>query len=224
MKVMILAAGRGERMQPLTLHTPKPLLLAGEKRIIEYTIEALVSAGFKDIIINHAHLGEQLPAYLGDGERYQANIRYSPEPNGPYETAGGIINALPLIGSEPFLVVNGDIWTDYPFEQIKHIDMTDQLCHLVLVTNPEHHPTGDFSLDSNQLSEQGTDKYTYSGIGLYHPALFEGYDVENKPLKPFLLDAIKQHKASGEIYFGQWSDIGTVDRLEQLNQQLLINK
>lgn len=221
---MILAAGHGERMQPLTLHTPKPLLKAGDKRIIEYTIEALVIAGFNDIVINHAHLGEQIPAFLGDGTRYQAKISYSAEPGGPYETAGGIINALPLLGDEPFIVVNGDIWTDYPFKQLKKVDMTKQLCHLVLVPNPQHHPSGDFSLPAGQLSEQGTEKYTYSGIGIYQPALFKGYKVDNMTLKPFLVDAINQHQASGELYQGQWSDIGTIERLQQLDKQLLVEE
>lgn len=221
MKTLILAAGRGERMQPLTHTTPKPLLQAGPKRIIEYTIDALVAAGLNDIVINHSHLGEQFPSTLGDGSRYQAQIQYSAEPEGPLETAGGIVNALPLLGNDPFLVVNGDIWTDYPFEQIaqrildKHIQ-----CHLVLVNNPAHHPAGDFALVSDHLTEQGSEKYTYSGIGIYHPILFNGLKAQPLALRPVLQKAINQQAASGEVYSGQWSDIGTVERLNALAEQL----
>jgi len=221
MKTIILSAGRGERMQPLTNKTPKPLLKVGGKRLIEHTIEALVDAGFSDIVINYAHLGEQFPATLGDGSRYGANIQYSNEDAGRLETAGGIANALPLLGNEPFLVVNGDIWTDYPFHQLKAISLnSDLLCHLVLVNNPEHNPTGDFALQSGLLMTSGQDKFTYSGIGLYHPTLFAGLKPEARPLKPILMKAIAAQQASGEIYSGQWSDIGTVERLETLSQQL----
>lgn len=224
MKAMILAAGLGERMQPLTFTTPKPLLKAGGKCLIEYSIEKLARAGITDIVINLAHLAEQIPAHLGDGERYSVNISYSPEPDGPYETAGGIIHALPLLGDEPFIIVNGDIWTDYPFEQLLTWNFDKQLCHLVLVNNPQHHPTGDFSLSADKLSQQGSEKYTYSGIGLYHPRLFSDLNVQKMALKPLLLEAISQGKATGEYYQGQWSDIGTVERLQQLDKQLSIEK
>jgi MurNAc alpha-1-phosphate uridylyltransferase len=221
MKTIILAAGRGERMQPLTNTTPKPLLKAGDKRLIEYTIDALVQAGLHDLVINHAHLGEQFPAILGDGKRYGATIQYSNEHEGRLETAGGIINALALLGDAPFLVVNGDIWTDYPFEQLANKTLNQQTqCHLVLVSNPEHHPNGDFALSSSLLSEEGNPKYTYSGIGIYDPALFKGLPTQAMPLKPILMKAIHAQQASGEIYDGQWSDIGTVERLNALSQQL----
>jgi len=221
MKTIILAAGRGERMQPLTDTTPKPLLKAGKKRLIEYTIDALVEAGLCDIVINHAHLGEQFPATLGDGKRYGATIQYSNEDEGRLETAGGIINALPLLGDAPFLVVNGDIWTDYPFAQLANKTLNEaQCCHLVLVANPEHHPQGDFSLSSGLLSDQGTEKYTYSGVGLYHPSLFAHLPAAPMPLKPILMKAIDAQQASGEIYQGQWSDIGTVERLATLSERL----
>lgn len=221
MKVIILAAGRGERMQPLTDTTPKPLLKAGGKRLIEHTIDALVAVGLSDIVINHAHLGEQFPATLGDGKRYGARIQYSNEKAGRLETAGGIINALPLLGNAPFLVVNGDIWTDYPFAQLVDKDITDrQGCHLVLVPNPEHHPRGDFALSSGIISDVGTEKYTYSGIGLYHPALFANLPVKAMPLKPILVAAMAAEQATGEVYNGQWSDIGTVARLRSLDQHL----
>ncbi|RKZ79690.1 MAG: mannose-1-phosphate guanylyltransferase [Gammaproteobacteria bacterium] len=220
MKVMILAAGRGERLRPLTDHTPKPLLKAGELRLIEHTIHALVKAGFDDIVINYAHLGEQFPKILGNGNQYGATISYSPEQEGGLETAGGIINALPLLGNEPFLVVNGDIWTDYPFEQLTQSTLTtNSLCHLVLVNNPQHNLHGDFSLSSGLISSKGENKYTYSGIGIYHPDLFSDFKVQRLALKPILLDAIAHQHVSGELYEGEWSDIGTVERLQQLNDQ-----
>ncbi len=221
MKAMILSAGRGERLRPLTDHTPKPLLRAGEHRLIEYLIIALVNAGITEIIINHAHLGQQFPAILGDGQQFGASIIYSPEQQGGLETAGGIINALPLLGDEPFLVVNGDIWTDYPFEQLNDLTLNEScLAHLVLVNNPEHHPHGDFALSSGLLDQQGRDKYTFSGIAVYQPALFVNLEVQRLALKPLLLDAITKQQLQGELYEGQWSDIGTVERLQQLNEQL----
>lgn len=219
MKAMILAAGRGERLRPLTDHTPKPLLKAGNFRLIEHTIQALVKADFKDIVINYAHLGEQFPALLGDGQQYGANISYSPEQEGGLETAGGIINALPLLGNKPFLLVNGDIWTDFPYEKLTSSTLADNLCHLVLVANPEHNQQGDFSLCSGLVSQAGNDKFTYSGIGIYHPDLFSSFKVQRLALKPVILDAIAQQQASGELYEGQWSDIGTVERLQQLTAQ-----
>ncbi len=220
MKAMILSAGRGERMRPLTLQTPKPLLKAGNKRLIEYIIDALVAANINDIIINYAHLGEQFPQVLGNGDRYQANIQYSPEPDGPYETAGGIIHALPLLGDEPFLIVNGDIWTDYNFSHLAQLELADKLCHLVLVTNPEHNPTGDFAINHGLLTQQGQPRFTYSGIAVYQPALFQEYTTQTLALKPLLLKAIEQQKATAELYSGQWSDIGNVARLQQLDAHL----
>lgn len=146
MKAMILAAGRGERLRPLTDNTPKPLIYAGNKRLIEYLIEALVKAGFTELVINYAHLGEQFPEALGDGTKYGAKIQYSPELAGGLETAGGIINALPLLGDEPFLVVNGDIWTDFDFTTLRHFKLADSMqCHLLLVSNPPHNSDGDFA-------------------------------------------------------------------------------
>lgn len=222
MKVMILAAGRGERLRPLTDHTPKPLLQAGPKRLIEHLIEKLVVAGFNDIVINHAYLGEQFEPALGDGARYQANIRYSAERDGGLETAGGIIQALPLLGKNPFLVVNGDIWTEFPFKQISDALLSEeQLCHLVMVDNPEHNPAGDFYLDQDGLlSMDGTPKLTFSGIGIYRPQMFERHPVSKLPLKPILVDAMQKNQVSGQHYQGQWSDIGTVERLNSLVKQL----
>lgn len=225
MKVIILSAGRGERLRPLTDITPKPLLQAGSYRLIEYTINSLVKAGFNDIVINTAHLSEQFPKILGKGDKYNAKISYTTEQEGGLETAGGIINALPLLGNEPFLVVNGDIWTDYPFEKLADFQMQDKMMgHLVFVNNPKHNPEGDFSLSSDLVSLVGNEKLTYSGIAIYHPALFAGYDVQRLALKPLLLKAIDKRQLSGEHYSGQWSDIGTVKRLHQLEQDLAVKE
>ena len=221
MKAMILSAGRGERLRPLTDHTPKPLLMAGKYRLIEHLILALVQAGITEIIINYAHLGQQFPDTLGDGKQFGASISYSPEQQGGLETAGGIINALPLLGNAPFLVVNGDIWTDYSFEQLNNLTLDDRcLAHLVLVDNPDHHPQGDFALSADLLQLQGQEKYTFSGIAVYHPAFFADLDVQRLALKPLLLDAIEKQQLQGELYQGQWSDIGTTERLQQLNDSL----
>jgi len=222
MKAMILAAGRGQRLRPLTDNTPKPLIYAGNKRLIEYLIDALVKAGFTDIVINYAYLGEQFPIALGDGQKYGAHIQYSPELDGGLETAGGIINALPLLGDEPFLVVNGDIWTDFDFSAIKNIALSDnQQCHLVLVNNPSHNPEGDFALDQQgQIQPQGSHKFTFSGIGIYKPTMFTGLDESKRPLKPLFDAAIEQAHVTGQLHQGQWSDIGTLERLDELEQQL----
>jgi MurNAc alpha-1-phosphate uridylyltransferase len=221
MKAIILSAGRGERMQPLTNSTPKPLLEVGGKSLIEHTIKTLVNAGINNIVINYAHLGEQFPSKLGDGSRYNATIEYSNEQDGRLETAGGIVKALPLLGDAPFLVVNGDIWTDYPFRELEKAKLNSKiLCHFVLVNNPEHNPKGDFSLASGLLSQAEQKKLTYSGIGIFHPSLFANLKLEPKPLKPILLSAIAAQQVSGEVYSGQWFDIGTVERLNALSNHL----
>jgi MurNAc alpha-1-phosphate uridylyltransferase len=217
MKVMILAAGRGERMRPLTDVTPKPLLPVGGKTIIEHTLNQLVSSGFKDIIINHAHLGQQIEEYLGEGQRYGANIQYSPEGEQGLETAGGIINALPLLGSDVFMVVNGDIATNFPFETLE--EQLVDLAHLVLVDNPQHHEKGDFGLEaSGQVTLKTVERYTFSGIGLYHPDLFKDLPSGSSKLGPLLRQAISNQRVSGQKFSGFWMDIGTPERLQALNQ------
>ncbi|MCX4188266.1 N-acetylmuramate alpha-1-phosphate uridylyltransferase MurU [Methylophaga sp. OBS4] len=223
MKAMILAAGRGERLRPLTDHTPKPLIQAGNKRLIEYLIEGLVAAGFNDLVINHAHLGEQFPAYLGDGSRYQARIQYSAENQGGLETAGGIINALPLLGDDNFLVVNGDIWTDFNFKRLKGFKLAaDKLCHLIMVSNPPHNPQGDFAIDhEGEIHADGEQKFTFSGIGIYSRNMFSGLSNKKRPLKPLFDQAIANKQISGEFYPGLWSDIGTTERLQELEKQLI---
>jgi MurNAc alpha-1-phosphate uridylyltransferase len=214
MKAMILAAGRGERMRPLTETTPKPLLRVGGQCLIEYHLRALARAGVHDIVINHSWLGQQIVDYLGNGRRYGVAIVYSDESEAPLETAGGIIQALPVLDSEPFILVNGDIWTDYDFTRLPQT--LNNKAHLVLVDNPGHHPVGDFSLQSHILKNNG-DKLTYSGIGVYSPALFAGLATGVRPLAPLLRAAIAQGEISGEWYRGQWWDIGTPARLQQLD-------
>lgn len=217
MKAMILAAGRGERLRPLTDHTPKPLLQAAGKALIVYQIEALAQAGIHDIIINHAHLGEQIEQQLGSGAHWGVTIHYSPESDA-LETGGGIFNALPLLGDEPFLVVNGDIWTDYDYSQLQLAE--GDLAHLVLVKNPPHNSKGDFVLQRGQVVEAEAARYTFSGIGLYHPALFAGCSAGAFPLAPLLRQAIGSGSVSGEFFNGSWIDVGTVQRLQQLSQML----
>lgn len=215
MKAMILAAGRGERMRPLTDHTPKPLLKVSGRALIEHTIDQLVVAGFTDIVINHAHLGQQIVDYLGDGQRYGATIQYSPEGELGLETAGGIINALPLLGEGVFLVVNADIATDFPYAQLK--DLTPDLAHLVLIDNPLHHLQGDFGLDERgQLCEHQSHQLTFSGIGLYHSDLFKDLEVGRRKLGLLLREAVAAGRVSGQHFTGFWMDIGTPERLQAL--------
>ncbi|HYN78807.1 MAG TPA: nucleotidyltransferase family protein [Lamprocystis sp. (in: g-proteobacteria)] len=219
MRAMILAAGRGNRMRPLTDQTPKPLLLAGGKPLIQYHIERLVAVGVQEIVINHAHLGGRLEEALGDGGRYGASIRYSAEGEGQaLETGGGIFKALPWLGPEPFIVVNGDIWTDCPFGDLT---LPDQgLAHLVLVENPPHNPTGDFTLDRGRVFAAGASRLTFSGVGLYHPALFAACRPGAFPLAPLLRRAMEDNRVSGQLHHGHWFDIGTPERLQELDQWL----
>jgi MurNAc alpha-1-phosphate uridylyltransferase len=218
MKVMILAAGRGERMRPLTDHTPKPLLQVAGKAIIEHTIIQLVAAGFTDIVINHAHLGRQIEDYLGDGAPWGATICYSPEGETVLETAGGIINALPLLGDGVFLVVNGDIATDFPFATLKQ--QTVELAHVVLVNNPVHHPDGDFALDdAGGVSEHGDEKFTFSGIGLYRAEWFAALAPGVRKLAPLLREAMAAGRVSGQRHAGFWLDVGTPARLQELERR-----
>lgn len=214
MKAMILAAGRGERMRPLTLTTPKPLLRAGGRCLIEYHLEALVRADVREVVINHAWLGQQIVDFLGNGQRYGVRIQYSDEGDSPLETAGGIVQALPLLGKDPFILVNADIWTDYDFSRLPA--RLSGKAHLVLVDNPPHHPEGDFALDSHILRNTG-ERLTYSGVGVYSPALFAGLAPGVRPLAPLLRAAIEQAEISGEWYRGQWWDIGTPQRLQELD-------
>ncbi len=218
MKAMILAAGRGERMRPLTDRVPKPLLEAAGKPLIQYHIEALREAGFTELVVNHAHLGAQIVARLGDGRAFGVRIDYSPEPEGALETGGGIRQALPLLGAGAFIVVNGDIWTDYPYRELRR--EPEGLAHLVLVDNPRHHSDGDFQLQGATVAAEGDKRLTFSGIGLYRPELFAGAPQGRFPLAPLLRSAMQAGQVSGEHYRGRWMDIGTTERLAELDRQL----
>jgi MurNAc alpha-1-phosphate uridylyltransferase len=219
MKAMILAAGKGERMRPLTLTTPKPLVCAGGVPLIVYHLRALARAGFREVVINHAWLGQQIEDYLGDGAAFDLRIVYSPEGE-PLETGGGIFRALPLLGDKPFLVVNGDIWTDYPFERLPHA--ISGLAHLVLVDNPRHNPRGDFTLAGDVVAEAatGAPKHTYSGIAVLHPYLFAGCGAGAFKLAPLLRQAMQQGLVSGEHFSGHWVDVGTHERLAEVERLL----
>ena len=219
---MILAAGRGERMRPLTDHTPKPLLKVGGKALIVWHIEHLAKAGFKEIVINHAHLGAQIEAYLKDGSAWGVQIQYSPE-TVALETAGGIANALPLLGSEPFLVVNGDTFTDIDFGTLNLAK--PNLAHLVMVDNPPQHAEGDFVLKNGKLTETGENvlstKLTFSGVGVYHPNLFARVvRGEAAKLAPLLKAAMAENLVTAQHYQGAWYDIGTPQRLAELDATL----
>jgi len=218
MKAMILAAGRGERMRPLTDHTPKPLLQAGPLKLIEYHLINLAKAGFNEVVINVAWLGQQIMDTLGDGSRYGLTIQYSNEGDQALETGGGIVNALPLLGDEPFLVINGDIWTDYPLTKLADKKLNG-LGHLILIPNPDHNSNGDFYLNDDLLALEGTESYTFSGIALYHRDFFKGQKVEAFPLAPLLRDYAQRGLVSAEVYRGNWMDIGTKARLESLIKQ-----
>ena len=223
MRAMILAAGRGERMRPLTDVTPKPLLKVAGKALIEYSIENLRAADFKDIVINIAHLGQQIRDYCGDGQRWGINIRYSDEGDTGLETAGGIAFALPLLGKQPFLAVNADIICDFPLHRLR--EQTIDLAHLVMIANPPHHPAGDFALnETGQLSEQPAslqaEKLTFSGIGVYHPALFAEIPTGGAvKLRPVLTRAMQNQQVSGEKHGGLWLDIGTPERLSDFGME-----
>ncbi len=219
---MILAAGRGDRMRPLTDTTPKVLLEVGGKPLVQWHVEKLSRAGFERIVINHAWLGERIEQALGDGTRYGLRIDYSREAQA-LETAGGIANALPLIGAEPFLVVNGDVFTDFDFAllvpRLASLAERDPLAHLVLVNNPAHHPSGDFSLANQTVLPDGQPRLTFSGIGIYHPKLFSSVvPGQRAQLAPLLRAAMGRGAVSGERYDGLWFDVGTPARLAELNR------
>ena len=227
---MILAAGRGERMRPLTDHTPKPLLVVGGKPLIVWHIERLHAAGYTHIVINHAHLGQQIEAALGNGAAFGVSIEYSRE-GSALETAGGIATALPLIDAEVFTVVNGDIYCEYDFsrlaEPMARLTAGHNQAHLVLIDNPPHHPQGDFVLEGGRVTNAGIPltphpaRFTFSGIGVYHRALFAHTPAgEKAPLAPLLRLAIDAGRVSGEHYAGRWEDVGTPARLAALDEEL----
>lgn len=231
MKAMILAAGRGERMRPLTDHCPKPLLSVGGQPLIVWHLQRLAQAGLRDIVINHAHLGHLLETQLGDGRAHGVHIQWSAEPPGALETAGGIAQALPLLGEEIFLVINGDIFCDWnPAQALKiAADMRKRgdLAHLIMVPNPGQHPDGDFFLDLATARLSATEtrpdspRYTFSGIGLYSPVLFaELVRGQTAKLAPLLRTTMNSQRISGELHRGRWEDVGTPQRLQALDQEL----
>jgi MurNAc alpha-1-phosphate uridylyltransferase len=219
MKAMILAAGKGERLRPLTLHTPKPLVRAAGVPLIEYHVRALAAAGFTELVINHAWLGQQIEDYLGDGARFGMRIAYSAEGE-PLETGGGIFQALPLLGDQPFVLVNGDIFTDYPFAELRR--PLSGLAHLVLVDNPGHHVAGDFCLRAGQVTDaqQGQENLTYSGMAVLSPALFADCQPGAFKLAPLLRAAMAEGLVSGEQFGGCWVDVGTHERLAEVERLL----
>jgi MurNAc alpha-1-phosphate uridylyltransferase len=217
---MVLAAGRGERMRPLTDAEPKPLLRVGGKRLIEYHLERLAAGGFREVVINTAWLGGMIEAALGNGARHGLAITYSHERPEALETGGGIFNALPLLGSAPFLLVNGDVWTDIDFGALRRDPPATSLAHLVMVRNPPQHARGDFLLVDGLLSEGEGLRQTYSGVGIYRPEFFAGCQPGKFPLLPLLRRAIAQRALSGELHEGRWYDIGTTERLAALDAQL----
>ncbi|GGI93398.1 N-acetylmuramate alpha-1-phosphate uridylyltransferase MurU [Legionella impletisoli] len=213
---MILAAGRGERLKPFTHSLPKALSLVHNTPLIEHHVKNLAKAGYEKIVINHAYLGGMIRQYLGNGERWGLQIEYSPEPPGGLETGGGIVNALPLLGKEPFLVINGDILTNYPFAD--SAIATPYLAHLVLVKRPKYQSKGDFGLLTTRLVENETQEYTFTGIAYYHPDVFNSLRVGRFSLTPILRQLVQKQQVLGELFEGKWIDIGTPERLAQANQ------
>lgn len=219
MRAMILAAGRGERLRPLTDSTPKPLLEVGGKLLIEHHLENLARAGFREVVINLSHLGDKIRDTLGNGSTWGLNIRYSPEPPGALGTGGGIKQALPLLGEAPFAIINGDVFTAYPLARLRAIKCDH--AHLVLVPNPAHCPNGDFALQGGYVSDDGLPRYTFSGISVYHPRFFDTAPAGSFSVVPMLQAAMTLQQVTGQLYTGVWHDIGTLERLEALRDQLI---
>jgi MurNAc alpha-1-phosphate uridylyltransferase len=217
---MVLAAGRGERMRPLTLERPKPLLEAGGRPLIAHHLDALARAGIRDVVVNVSWLGTQIVSALGDGSRHDVRIAYSDEGPEPLETGGGIFRALPLLGPAPFLVVNGDVWTDYPYGGLRDALRPADLAHLVLVANPAHNPKGDFVLRDGRIVEEPGERLTFSGVGVYRPEIFAGCRDGVFKLAPLLREAARAGRVGGEVHAGEWLDIGTPERLAELDARL----
>jgi len=219
MRAMILAAGRGERMRPLTDTRPKPLLEVGGKPLIQYHLEALARAGITDVVINLAWQGEALRSALGDGRRFGVRIYYSEEPEGALETGGGMLAALPMLGPGPFLAISGDIWTDFPLESLSRRLASGDVAHFVLVPNPDFHEQGDFGLDGGRLLDRAP-RYTYANIGVLAAAFFADRQPGRFPLAPLMFDWIRRGRISGELYRGRWYNLGTPVQLTQLDAAL----
>lgn len=218
MRAMILAAGRGERLRPLTDEVPKPLIEVGGTPLIEHHLLSLANAGFREIVVNLSHLGDQIEARLGDGRRFGLDIAYSREPKGALETGGGIVQALEHLGTSPFAVINGDIYTDYVYARLRAVKC--DFAHLVLVPNPDHNPRGDFALEGARIRNQGQETGTFSGIAVYHPRLFIGCEPGRYSVVPILRAAVDDRIVTGEWHRGLWSDVGTTERLEAIRKVL----
>lgn len=226
-KAMILAAGLGQRMRPLTDSLPKPMLSVGGNPLLQYHLEALAQVGVREAIINLAYLGDKIRDYVGNGERFGLAVSYSEEPE-PLETGGALLNALNLLGDEPFLLINGDVWTDYPLTNLITYNLQDDAdAHLVLVPNPEFHPAGDFSPNASGRLENNPNlaKYTFAGISLINPRLISHYPNKRQkfPLGEVLRFGIAENRISAEVYRGHWSDVGTPERLVDLDTLLKKN-
>ena len=220
MKAMVLAAGRGERLRPLTERLPKPLVEAGGKPLIDWHLERLAAAGWREAVINVSHLAERIVAHVGDGARYGMRLAWSREAE-PLETAGGIAKALPLLGNAPFLLVNSDIYCEYDFSRVKGIALKANLAHLVLVPNPAHHADGDFTLEGETVGNGRAPRYTYAGVAVVSPAIVAGVRAGDKaPLGPLLRQAAGERRLSGELFRGVWTDVGTIERLTELRTLL----
>lgn len=226
---MILAAGLGERMRPLTDFLPKPMLSVGGKPLLQYHLEALAQSGITDVIINLAHLGEKIVAFVGDGNRFGVEVKYSWEPE-PLETAGALLHALPLLGNTPFILINGDIWSNFSLTQLGQHNLSNpEMAHLILVPNPEFHSTGDFAIDPQGviatnaiMAQHNLPKYTFSGMSLIHPQLIAGYPNQRQkfPLGEVLRHGIARRLITAEVHYGQWRDVGTPERLALLDFEL----
>ena len=220
MQAMILAAGRGERMRPLTDHLPKPLLSVNDKPLIEYHLEKFKLMQIKQVVINHAWLGHLIPKTLGNGSKWALNLCYSDEGNNALETAGGVKKAFSLLNDEYMVVVNGDIWTDFDLSTLPTSLPKNVLAHLILVNNPQHNLNGDFAIDDHYLHNDGVDRFTFSGIAVYHRDFFNDLDEGAQALGPLIREQLKAQKVTGELYQGKWFDIGTPQRLIQLDKML----
>jgi N-acetyl-alpha-D-muramate 1-phosphate uridylyltransferase len=224
MKAMVLAAGRGERLRPLTDRIPKPLVEVGGKPLLAWHLARLAAAGVRQVVINVSHLGQQIVDCVRDGSRFDLQVEYSREAE-PLETAGGIAQALPLLGNAPFLLVNGDIYCEADFASLLKIDLGQRLAHLVLVANPPHHLQGDFSLEGGLIGNDGTPRYTYAGVAVMSPQLVQPVRRGDKaPLAPLLRSAARERRISGELFGGLWQDVGTLERLSELEQLLAKRK
>ena len=222
MRAMILAAGRGERMRPLTDRTPKPLLTVAGKPMIQYHIEALAAAGMREIAINLAWLGQQIRASIGDGSQFGVRIHYSDEGDAALETGGGVFKALPLLagpsGKDPFVVVSGDVWTEYPLGDVGAKLSDTDMAHFVVVPNPDFHARGDFGLVDGRLTDSG-ERYTYANIGIMRPEFFAGRQAGKFPLAPLMFEWIRKGRVSGELFRGVWHNVGTPRQLQQIDQE-----